>query len=42
MALYLMLGDLYEQRQETMMSVSSKTKTTTERLMSPYRLEQVA
>jgi len=42
MAIYLMLGDLYEQRQETMMSVSSKTKTTTERLMSPYRLEQVA
>ena len=42
MAIYLMLGDLYEQRQETMMSVSSKTKTTTERLMSPYRLEQIA
>jgi hypothetical protein len=37
-----MLGDLYEQRQETMTSVSSKTKTTTERLMSPYRLEQIA
>jgi uncharacterized phiE125 gp8 family phage protein len=42
MAIYLMLGDLYEQRQETMMSMSSKTKTTTERLMSPYRLEQIA
>ena len=42
MAIYLMLGDLYEQRQETMTSVSSKTKTTTERLMSPYRLEQIA
>jgi uncharacterized phiE125 gp8 family phage protein len=42
MAIYLMLGDLYEQRQETMMSVSSKTKTTTERLMSPYRIEQIA
>lgn len=41
MAIYLMLGDLYEQRQETMMSVSSKTKTTIERLMGPYRLEQV-
>ena len=41
MAIYLMLGDLYEQRQETMMSVSSKTKTTIERLLGPYRLEQV-
>ena len=41
MAIYLMMGDLYEQRQETMMSVSSKTKTTIERLLGPYRLEQV-
>ena len=41
MAIYLMLGDLYEQRQETMMPVSSKTKTTIERLLGPYRLEQV-
>ena len=40
-ALYLMLGDLYEQRQETMTSVSSKTQTTMERLMSPYRLLEI-
>lgn len=41
MAIYLMLGDLYEQRQETMTSTSSSTKTTTERLMAPYRLLEV-
>lgn len=40
-AMYLMLGDLYEQRQETMTSVSSKTQTTMERLMSPYRLLEI-
>lgn len=41
MAMYLLLGDLYEQRQETMTSTSSSTKTTTERLMAPYRLLEV-
>lgn len=41
MAIYLMLGDLYEQRQETMTTVSSKTKTSIKLLMGPYRLEQV-
>ena len=41
MAMYLLLGDLFEQRQETMTSTSSWTKTTTERLMGPYRLLEV-
>ncbi len=41
-ALYLLLGDLYEQRQETMQSVSNRTQTTAARLMSPYRLLEVS
>jgi uncharacterized phiE125 gp8 family phage protein len=38
-ALYLLLGDLYEQRQETIVgTISGKTQTTVERLLGPYRL----
>lgn len=39
-AIYLLLGDLYEQRQETILGVSSRTKTTVERLLAPYRLPE--
>lgn len=38
-AILLMLGDLYEQRQETIAgTITSRTQTTVERLLSPYRL----
>lgn len=38
-AIYLLLGDLYEQRQETITGTSvGKTHTTVERLLGPYRL----
>lgn len=42
-AIYLLLGDLYEQRQETITGTSvSKTHTTIERLLGPYRLVEAA
>lgn len=42
-ALYLMLGDLYEQRQESVIGVSvSKASLTVERLLAPYRLKEFA
>ena len=41
--LYLLLGDLYEQRQVTVVgTIASKTQTTVERLLSPYRLVEAA
>jgi len=41
-AMYLMLGDLYEQRQTTVTgAVTSKTQTTVEKLLGPYRLYEV-
>jgi uncharacterized phiE125 gp8 family phage protein len=37
--IYLLLGDLYEQRQETITgTISAKSQLTVERLLSPYRL----
>jgi uncharacterized phiE125 gp8 family phage protein len=37
--LYLLLGDLYEQRQVTVVgTIAAKTQTTVERLLAPYRL----
>lgn len=40
-AIYLLLGDLYSQRQETITGASSsKTQTTIEKLLSPYRLPE--
>lgn len=42
-AIYLMLGDLYEQRQETIVgTITSKTHTTIERLLGPYRLPEAS
>ena len=42
-AIYLLLGDLYEQRQETITGTSvGKTHTTIERLLGPYRLVEAA
>ena len=42
-ALYLLLGDLYEQRQITIVgTITSKTQTTVERLLAPYRVIEVA
>ena len=42
-AIYLLLGDLYEQRQETITGTSvGKSQTTVERLLGPYRLIEAA
>lgn len=42
-AIYLLLGDLYEQRQETITGTSvGKSHTTIERLLGPYRLIEAA
>lgn len=40
--LYLLLGDLYEQRQQTVYGPSATTQTTVERLLAPYRLPEAA
>lgn len=40
-AISLLLGDLYTQRQETIVgTISSKTQTTLDRLLGPYRLPE--
>jgi uncharacterized phiE125 gp8 family phage protein len=39
-AILLMLGDMYEQRQETILGGSSKSQTTIERLLAPFRLPE--
>lgn len=42
-AIYLLLGDLYASRQETITgTISSKAQTTVERLIGPYRLPEAA
>lgn len=42
-AVYLLLGDLYSSRQETIVgAVSSKAQTTIEKLLGPYRLPEAA
>lgn len=42
-AIYLLLGDMYEQRQETITGTSvGKSHTTIERLLGPYRLLEAA
>jgi uncharacterized phiE125 gp8 family phage protein len=39
-AIMLLLGDMYEQRQETILGGSSKSQTTVERLLAPFRLPE--
>lgn len=42
-AMLLLLGDLYTQRQETIVgTISSKTQTTLDRLLGPYRLPEAS
>lgn len=41
-AMLLLIGDMYEQRQETVLGGSSRIRTTVERLLGPYRLPEAS